>query len=135
MPTYLTNRIVNVQEFKDLLVRSTLAGRRPVEDEACLKGMLENSNLTVSCWEGDLLIGIGRCVTDFHYCCYLSDLAVDVAYQNLGIGKRILRSISETLGNRCKIILLSAPAAVGYYSKLGFTRHDQAWVLAKGSDK
>jgi ribosomal protein S18 acetylase RimI-like enzyme len=49
--------------------------------------MLANSNLLVTAWAGQQLVGIARSITDFHYCCYLSDLAVDVAYQQQGIGK------------------------------------------------
>ena len=91
--------------------------------------MLEHSNLIATAWDDALLVGIARSVTDFHYCCYLSDLAVDVAYQRRGIGKRLIQLTQDALGRRCKIILLSAPAAVGYYPHLGFERHEQAWVL------
>ena len=93
--------------------------------------MLEHSNLIATAWDGTLLVGVARSVTDFHYCCYLSDLAVDVAYQRQGIGRRLISNTQDALGPRCKIILLSAPAAVDYYSHLGFDRHDQAWVLAR----
>ena len=93
--------------------------------------MIEQSNLIVTAWEDQLLVGIARSVTDFHYCCYLSDLAVDVAYQRRGIGRQLIQITQEALGPRCKIILLSAPTAVDYYLHLGFERHDQAWVLAR----
>jgi ribosomal protein S18 acetylase RimI-like enzyme len=92
--------------------------------------MMEHSNLIATAWEDDLLVGIARSVTDFHYCCYLSDLAVDVACQRRGIGRRLIRMTQEALGPRCSIILLAAPAAVDYYPRLGFQRHEQAWVLA-----
>jgi GNAT superfamily N-acetyltransferase len=93
--------------------------------------MIEHSNLVATAWDEHLLVGIARSVTDFHYCCYLSDLAVDVAYQRQGVGRRLLQTTQDALGAQCSIILLSAPAAVDYYPHLGFERHDCAWVLAR----
>jgi ribosomal protein S18 acetylase RimI-like enzyme len=130
---YSTTDPVTVQEFKDVLRRSGLAARRPVEDAACLEGMLRHANLTVTCWRESLLIGIARSVTDFHYCCYLSDLAVDAAHQRQGVGRRLIQLTQDRLGPRAQIILLSAPAAVEYYPRIGFERHAQAWVLPRGA--
>lgn len=33
--------------------------------------MISNSNLMVSAWDADELVGIARSMTDFHYACYL----------------------------------------------------------------
>ena len=118
-------------EFRDILLRSQLSERRPIDDINCLTGMIEHSDLIVTAWHSRSLVGIARSVTDFHYCCYLSDLAVDVAYQRQGIGRQLIQITQDALGSRCRIILLSAPAATNYYPRLGFERHDQAWVLAR----
>ena len=75
------------EQFIALLNASGLGERRPVNDEQCIEGMLENSNLMVTAWHKEQLIGIARSVTDFHYACYLSDLAVHKKYQSLGVGK------------------------------------------------
>jgi ribosomal protein S18 acetylase RimI-like enzyme len=75
------------------------------------------------------LIGVARSVTDFAYCCYLSDLAVDEKFQRSGIGRQLIHEMRRQLGPRCRIVLLAAPKAVNYYPKVGFTRHDSAWVL------
>ena len=87
MLDYSTERVITPAQFRDLLVRSTLGERRPIDDEETLAGMVANGNLCVTCWDGDLLVGIARSVTDFHYCCYLSDLAVDESYQREGVGQ------------------------------------------------
>ena len=87
-------------------------------------GMAANGNLCVTCWDGETLVGVARSVTDFHYCCYLSDLAVDASCQRQGIGKELIRLTQERLGPRCKLILLSAPDASSYYPHLGFCRHE-----------
>jgi predicted N-acetyltransferase YhbS len=128
---YSSNITITPNQFRDLLVRSSLGERRPIDDEACIKGMIQNANLLITCWDDKTLIGIARSVTDFHYCCYLSDLAVDQRYQKQGIGKKLIALTQERLGPHCKIILLSAPAAVDYYPCIGFEHHPQAWILAR----
>lgn len=116
-------------QFTHLLKNSTLGERRPIEDEECLAGMINNSNLIISAWDEGNLIGISRCITDFHYCCYLSDLAVDKKYQNQGIGKELQIQTQKQLGPKCKLILISAPAANKYYQQIGFTNNERCWVL------
>lgn len=123
------NLNITATQFTNLLKNSTLAERRPIEDEECLKGMINNSNLIISAWDAENLIGISRCVTDFHYCCYLSDLAVDQKYQSQGIGKKLQVQTQNQLGPRCKLILIAAPAANSYYQKIGFSNNERCWVL------
>jgi ribosomal protein S18 acetylase RimI-like enzyme len=129
--TYTLNAPISKADFIRVLKSSGLAERRPINDLKCITGMLENANLTVVAKIGDKVIGIARSVTDFYYCCYLSDLAVDKDYQQLGIGKMLIQKTMGVLGEQCKLILLSAPNAIGYYPKLGFKKHNQAWVLDK----
>ncbi|WOX06125.1 GNAT family N-acetyltransferase [Microbulbifer pacificus] len=126
---YRIDKEVSVEQFLNLLESSTLAERRPVEDRECLQGMLKNSNLTVSAWDGDRLVGIARSVTDFHYACYLSDLAVDKRYQGMGVGRNLQVLTQEQLGPKCKLILIAAPAANSYYEHLGFQNNERCWVL------
>lgn len=116
-------------QFTQLLKNSTLAERRPIEDQQCIAGMINNSNLIVSAWDGENLVGISRCITDFHYCCYLSDLAVDQKYQGQGIGKELQIQTENQLGPKCKLILIAAPAANSYYQQIGFTNNERCWVL------
>jgi len=99
---------ITEDKFVDLLRRSTLAERRPVEDLKIIKAMIEHANLLCTAWDGDTLVGLARSLTDFEYCCYLSDLAVDLKYQNSGIGRELVRQTQLKLGKRAKIILLAA---------------------------
>jgi predicted N-acetyltransferase YhbS len=126
---YEFNRRINAAEFVDLLKRSTLAERRPVEDLKIIEAMLQHASLLCTAWSGEKLVGVARSVTDFEFCCYLSDLAVDEEYQRRGIGKELIRLTQSKLGRRAKIILLSAPKAEKYYPKIGFVAHPSAWVL------
>jgi len=128
---YKLNPTITPKEFIEVLKNSTLGERRPIDDIATIKGMIENSNLIVTALIDNKLIGIARAVTDFNYCCYLSDLAVDTKYQKKGIGKQLISKIQEQLNDKCKIILLSAPDAKEYYPKIGFTQHHSAWTLAR----
>jgi predicted N-acetyltransferase YhbS len=121
---------IGAEEFVDLLKRSTLAERRPVDDLRCVKAMLRHADLICTAWDGPKLVGIARSVTDFEYCCYLSDLAVDVAYQRRGIGRELVRHTRSKLGKRAMIILLAAPNARDYYPRIGFDAHQSAWILA-----
>ena len=126
---YKINAKISVGQFIKLLQTSSLGERRPIHDQACLQGMLDNSNLIISAWSEHKLIGIARSVTDFHYACYLSDLAIDADFQKQGIGKKLQALTQEQLGTQCKIILIAAPAAHDYYEQLGFTNNERCWVL------
>lgn len=127
--TYQITPDLSTEAFIDILERSTLGERRPVDDLECIESMIKNADIIVTAIADEKIVGVARAVTDFSYCCYLSDLAVDVSFQHQGIGKMLIRKIREQLGSKCKLILLSAPAAVEYYPKIGFTQHLSAWVL------
>lgn len=126
---YKINAPVSTDQFIGLLSESTLGERRPIEDRECMEGMVKNSNLLVTAWHGEELIGIARSMTDFHYACYLSDLAVHMKYQGNGIGKKLQVKTQEQLGPNCKLILVAAPAANSYYEYIGFTNNQRCWVL------
>lgn len=128
---YRINATVSTDQFIDLLTRSTLGERRPIHDRECMEGMIANSNLTVSAWEQGQLVGIARSMTDFHYACYLSDLAVCQSHQKNGIGKQLQIMTQRQLGPQCKLILISAPAANSYYEHIGFKNNPRCWVLER----
>ncbi len=126
---YKINTPVSADKFIELLCQSTLGERRPIDDRECMEGVVKNSNLMVSAWDGENLIGIARSMTDFHYACYLSDLAVDKKYQGCGVGKKLQAITQELLGPKCTLILIAAPAANSYYEHIGFTNNPRCWVL------
>jgi len=129
MITYQVGNQLELDQVFDLYRASTLGERRPVDDRAILADMIRHANLTVTAWEGDLLVGIARSLTDFSYVTYLADLAVRDTHQKLGIGRELIARTRAEMGPRAMIVLLAAPAAVDYYPKLGFTQHGSAWVL------
>ncbi|MGE3819060.1 MAG: GNAT family N-acetyltransferase [Isosphaeraceae bacterium] len=127
---YAVEPDLSAEEFNDLLHRSTLAERRPVDDLRTINGMLRQAGVIVTARnDQELLVGVSRAITDFHYCTYLSDLAVDVAYQRRGIGRELIRRTREAAGRRTSLILLAAPKARRYYPRIGMRYHDSCWVF------
>jgi GNAT superfamily N-acetyltransferase len=120
---------LSVEAFIDVLRRSTLGERRPIDDPETIRGMLEHADLIVTARVGGRLIGISRAITDFSYCTYLSDLAVDEAYQRRGIGKELIRRTHEAAGRQTLLVLLAAPKARGYYPHIGMANHDSCWMI------
>ena len=131
MLTYRTGNDLDLEAVIELYRASTLGERRPVDDRERMRQMLANANLVVTAWDGDLLVGIARSVSDFSYCTYLSDLAVRLSHQRRGIGRELIRRTREHSG-QATVILLAAPKAVDYYPRVGFTHHPQAWLLPPG---
>jgi predicted N-acetyltransferase YhbS len=120
---------VDLDQLIELYHASTLGERRPVDNRETMKNMLENANLVVTAWDGEVLVGIARTLTDFTYVGYLADLAVRASYQRRGIGIELMRQTRAHMGPHSMLVLLAAPKAVDYYPKIGFTQHHSAWTL------
>jgi predicted N-acetyltransferase YhbS len=119
---------LSAKEFRGVLIRSTLGERRPVDDIERLAKMLRHANLVITARDNGKLVGVSRSLTDFAFCTYMSDLAVDIDYQKSGIGKELIRRTKlET--PTAKLILLAAPAAREYYPKTGMTQFEYCFVL------
>lgn len=123
---------LNAEEFVDVLRRSTLAARRPVDDHERITGMLENASIIATARTADgLLVGVSRAISDFHYCTYLSDLAVDRACQRQGIGKELVLRTHMAAGFHTSLILLAAPEAADYYPRIGMQKHESCWIIPR----
>jgi GNAT superfamily N-acetyltransferase len=131
--SFSNDRTISAAEFIDLLKRSTLDERRPVDDPRRIQRMLDHGNVLITAWSGPALVGISRAVTDFSFCCYLSDLAVDQKFQHKGIGKELVTRTHEAAGMETMLILLAAPAATEYYPKIGMKKFPHCFVLDRKS--
>lgn len=120
---------IDFDQILDLYAASTLGERRPLAERARMQAMWHNANLIITAWDGPLLVGLSRSLTDTVYCTYLSDLAVRASHQRLGIGRELVRH-TRAAAPLATIILLAAPKAIDYYPRLGFARHESAWILA-----
>jgi GNAT superfamily N-acetyltransferase len=123
---------LSADDFVDVLERSTLADRRPVNDRVQIEAMLRNAGIILTARLNGKLVGIARAVTDFSYCVYLSDLAVDAEYQGRGIGRQLIGRTREAAGLQATLVLLAAPNAQTYYPHIGMEPHDSCWI-ARGT--
>jgi ribosomal protein S18 acetylase RimI-like enzyme len=126
--SYQINPALTSTDFIDILQRSTLGERRPLQDLEVMETMFKYGNVYVAAYDGKILVGLARVMTDFVYTSYLSDLAVDEAYQHRGIGKRLIQEVQNAIP-KAKIILLAAPAAEAYYPKIGMKNHAHCYQL------
>jgi len=127
--TYCINAPITTEQVVSLFRGSGL--RRPIDNPERIQKMPENANLILTAWDGEQLVGIARCLTDFSYCCYLSDLAVRRNYQRMGIGKRLIQQLRQTLRDEGMILLLAAPEAMNYYPRLGFEKVNNTWQIPR----
>jgi len=127
--SYKVNTKIEPHQLAKLFKDSGI--RRPIDDLNRLKKMIENANLLVTAWDGDKLVGAARALTDYSYCCYLSDLAVQKEYQNNGIGHDLINEVEKLIGEECTLILLAAPDVMDYYPKLGFEKTDNAFIIPR----
>lgn len=126
--TYQLEPQLAVAEFVDVLRRSTLGERRPLDDLPRMEAMLRHADIIMTARCDGLLVGVARAVSDFSFCTYLSDLAVDENFQRRGIGRELIRRTQEAAGVQAKVILIAAPKAVNYYPHIGMVRHDSCWL-------
>ena len=118
-------------EFAAVLRACTLGGRRPVDDLARLDAMLRKADIIATARKDGRLVGVARAVTDFSYCCYLSDLAIEESCQRQGIGRRLIEEVQRAAGEQAMLVLLAAPGAEGYYPKIGLKPHPSAWLIPR----
>lgn len=126
---YQLEPMLSADEFLSVLERSTLAERRPTNDQVRIGSMLINADVIVTARSGQLLVGVSRAITDFSFCTFLSDLAVDLEFQKLGIGRELISRTHSAAGLKTRLVLLAAPKARTYYPRIGMLPHDSCWML------
>ena len=104
---------------------------RPTNDKERIQKMFDNSNLVVTAWDDDLLVGVARSITDWVWSCYLSDLAVRDDYQKDGVGRNLINLTKEKVGDQSMLLLLSVPTAMEYYPKLGFKKQESSFIIER----
>ncbi|MCM3781703.1 GNAT family N-acetyltransferase [Neobacillus mesonae] len=127
---YKINTPLSSEEVSHVFKSSGI--KRPADDLDRIQKMIDHASVTVTAWDGDQLAGIARAITDFSYCCYLSDLAVSKEYQKKGIGTELVNHLREHLGEEVSLLLLSAPTAMEYYPRIGFEKTEKAFLIPRG---
>ena len=126
---YRTDITPDIDQIIDVYNSSGI--NRPTTDKERIAKMYDNSNLIATAWDNDKLVGISRSLTDFYYCCYLSELAVRKDHQASGIGKKLIELTRNEIGEQTALLLLSAPTAMDYYPKVGFQKIDNAFLIKR----
>ena len=127
---YSIERDLTPDEFIDVLRRSTLAERRPVDDLATIAGMLANADIIVAAHDdAGLLIGVSRADYRFPLLHVPFGSGGRPRFQRQGIGRELIRRTHEAAGLKTRLILLSAPAASTYYPHIGMRPHDSCWMI------
>lgn len=125
--TYKTGIVPPVKTIIDVYDDSGI--NRPTTDKARIEKMYQHANLVITAWDGEQLVGVARSLTDFCYCCYLSDLAVKKSYQKQGIGKKLIALTKEEIGTNAMLLLLSAASAMDYYPKVGLETVKNGFII------
>lgn len=130
----ISYKIGEIPDTDDIIELYNSSGiNRPTTDKMRITAMYAHSNLIVTAWDHDQLVGIARSLTDYCYCCYLSDLAVKHEYKHTGIGKHLIALTKEKIGDQSMLLLLSAPAAMDYYPKVGFQKVDNGFIINRSA--
>jgi len=124
---YAVEPNLTAEEFQQVLIDSTLAERRPAEDLPRLERMLRGANLIVTARIDGALVGVARSVTDFSFCCYLSDLAVSKSAQGKGIGRTLIEQTRLHTGPEVSVHLHAAPGAITFYESIGMPRNPDSF--------
>lgn len=124
---YQINQVTDTKQIIDLFIKSGMP--RPTDDPQRVQEMFDNSDLIITAHYNNTLVGVCRCITDWVWCCYLSDLAVDPDYKKIGIGTHLIQLTREKLGQQVMILLLSVPTAMSYYPKVGFTKAERVFIM------
>ena len=127
--TFTFDKIPDIQEIINIYDTAVL--KRPTEDLERITKMYKNSSLVIAAWHEEKLVGVARSLTDFSYCCYLSDLAIHPDYQQHGIGKKLIELTQEKIGDECMLLLLSVPTAMEYYPKVGFEKVENGFIIKR----
>lgn len=126
---YQDSAAISAEAVAALFERSGI--HRPYEDLPRIQKMLDHADLVVTAWDGERLVGIARALTDWCYCCYLSDLAVDQEYQRAGIGSALLYEVQKAIGDSVTLVLISAQEAAAFYDRIGLERTDRAFLVRR----
>ena len=110
-----TNGLCKLQKLLDK--NAFWAKRRNIKD---LKKCLANSDVVISIWVGNEIVGFGRALTDGIYRGVLWDIVIDQNYQSKGYGTLIVKSLlsSKKIKNTKKLYLMTTN------KKLFYSKHD-----------
>ncbi|MGG0822220.1 GNAT family N-acetyltransferase [Paenibacillus turicensis] len=129
MITYKIGQEITATQLIELFRSSGI--KRPLDQPERISNMIKHCDILYTAWDNDTLVGVARAISDFSYCCYLSDLAVAKSHQQQGIGEALIQHVRDHLGDEVSLLLLSAPTAMDYYPKVGFELANNAFLIKR----
>ena len=124
MISYRNDITPDAQLIADLYRAAPLI--RPVDDVDRIRRMYEGSNLVITAWDGDRLVGILRGWLDGAFDGYVCDLAVHPDFQNHGVGAKLLE-ISRQAHPEVQWVLRASKIAAQYYEHIGWKKIENGW--------
>lgn len=109
----------------ELLRQSYWANNRPKE---IIEKSIENS-LCYSAFANGVQVGFARVISDYATVFYICDVIVDHAWQGKGIGKQLIRTITEDELFRPLLGILLTRYAHGLYEQFGFEKSGPYFML------
>ncbi|MDX1419702.1 MAG: GNAT family N-acetyltransferase [Rubricoccaceae bacterium] len=100
---------------------------RQTDNADRLRRAFDNTQLVLTAWQGDRLVGLARVLTDGVQVAYLCDLAVEPDVQGLGIGKLLIDAVLERCAGT-ELVLRDSNLSSGFYEHLGFRPIENGWV-------
>lgn len=132
MITFSERKDVDPAQLLRLYAQAPWAGGRSHEG---IREMLAQTDLALSAWDGERLVGFGRVLTDYVYRASIWDVIVDEAYQGQDIGTEIMQRILHHPSlKRVELFWLCTRDKQAFYEKLGFSANEQTgmvWARAK----
>lgn len=80
---------------------------------------MKNSGSVFTAWDGDKLIGLISVMDDGIINAYVHYLLINPDYQGKGIGKRLVKMVTEKYVNYLRIILIAYQKEVPFYQSCG----------------
>ena len=117
---------ITAEEYIDFLKRTDLGSQYPKERFAdrIAKLVKTVSISLIARNENGTVVGVLFGLTDFAYWLYVTDLGVDRAYTQQGIGRQLMQTAHEIAGGEkdIAVYLIANENAVGFYEKLGMKK-------------
>jgi len=128
--TFAEKKDLDPTKLVRLYHQAPWAKGRTLEDA---REMLRHTDVAVTAWDGDLLIGFGRVLTDYVYRATIWDVIVDKAYQRQGIGADIVQRILNHPRLKKVELFWLCTRMPGFYEKLGFSSKEQTGMVRSRS--
>jgi GNAT superfamily N-acetyltransferase len=126
MITYRSDVVPEVSAIVGLYRAAPLF--RPVKDQDRIARTYAGSNIVLTAWDGERLVGVLRGLTDGAYHGYVCDLAVDGALQHQGVGRELLERVVAAYPDVWSWSLRSSQIAETYYPHVGWQRVENGWT-------